>query len=114
MLSKIGDYKGISVLELGPLEGGHAYMLEKAGVGSVLSIEANTRAFLKCLISKEIFGLNKCHFLLGDFTEYLNKLDEHIRFDLVFASGVLYHQCRQLKQPIKMSHKYNIKTNKST
>ena len=38
---------GRRVLELGPLEGGHSYMLQRAGAARVLAIEANTRAFLK-------------------------------------------------------------------
>ena len=38
---------------------------------------------------KEAVGLSRTRFLLGDFCEYLETTDE--RFDLVFASGVLYH-----------------------
>src|SRR6185312_3462803 len=46
----LGGVEGKNVLELGPLEGGHTYMLEQAGAESILAIEASTRAFLKCLI----------------------------------------------------------------
>lgn len=84
-----GGFSGLNVLELGPLEAGHTTMLEKSGAASVLSIEANTRAFLKCLCIKELFQLQRSRFLLGDFVEYLRHSKG--RFDLVVASGVLYH-----------------------
>ena len=45
----LGGFKGTNVLELGPLEGHHSYMLQKAGAKTVTAIEANSRAFLKAL-----------------------------------------------------------------
>ena len=77
------------VLELGPLEGGHTYMLQERGAASILAIEANTRAFLKCLIVKNIFNLHKADFRCGDFISFLRQNTE--RFDFVLATGVLYH-----------------------
>jgi Methyltransferase domain len=88
-VSKFRNVQGNSVLELGPLEGGHSYMLERAGFGAVLGIEANTRAYLKCLITKEIVGLSHTDFLCGDFVKFLRNVPD--RFDVVLASGVLYH-----------------------
>jgi hypothetical protein len=58
------------VLELGPLEGGHTSMLEAAGA-RVDAIEANELAFLRCLIRKEIVGLTRSKFWLGDFVKAL-------------------------------------------
>ncbi len=84
-----GRLDGKSVLELGPLEGGHTYMLEQAGAASILGIEANTLAFMKCLIVKEIMGMTRSRFMLGDFDRYLQDTPE--RFDFLLASGVLYH-----------------------
>lgn len=86
----VGGFQGKRVLELGPLEGAHAYMLEKRGASEVLSIEANTRAFVKCLIIKEAFDLKRVRFMLGDFILFLRETQEH--FGIIFASGVLYHQ----------------------
>jgi hypothetical protein len=88
-LSELGGVSGQSALELGPLEGGHTYMLEQAGFASILSIEANPRAYLKCLIVKEIVELKRTRFLCGDFVEYLRHSPALV--DVVFASGVLYH-----------------------
>lgn len=84
-----GRFDGMRVLELGPLEGAHTYQLEKLGATSILAIELNTEAFLKCLITKEITGLSSARFMHGDFTEFLKCTDEN--FDLVFCCGVLYH-----------------------
>ena len=88
-LRELGGVAGQTVLELGPLEGGHSYQLEKAGAKSVLAIEANTRAYLKCLIAKELLGMQRVRFLCGDFMEYLRQSPP--RFDFVLCSGVLYH-----------------------
>ena len=85
---QMGGVDGKRVLELGPLEAGHSYMLHQGGA-TVVAIEANTRAYLKCLIVKEIMQLDRCSFLLGDFVPYLDTTPE--RFDLLLASGVLYH-----------------------
>ena len=83
------------ILELGPLEGAHSYMLQEAGARSITSIEANTRAFLKCLCVKELFGLNRVSFQLGDFISFLEQNKR--KFDIVVASGVLYHMADPVK-----------------
>lgn len=88
-LEEFGGVQGKTVLELGPLEGGHSYMLEQAGAQSVLAIESNTRAYLKCLIIKELFNLQRVQFVCGDFVNYLRTTDA--RFDVCIACGVLYH-----------------------
>lgn len=85
--------RGMSVLELGPLEAYHTYHLEQLGARSVTSLEYNNVAFLKCLIVKELLGL-KANFLYGDCIKYLETANE--RFDLCWASGILYHQADPL------------------
>lgn len=87
-IEQVGGVDGLNVLELGPLEGGHTAMLDRAGA-NVTAIEANTRAYLKCLVVKELLALTHSRFLLGDFAAYLADCDES--FDLLVASGVLYH-----------------------
>ncbi len=83
-----GSIEGFKILELGPCESAHTYQLERLGAGSVLCIEASPEFYLKSLVAKEILGL-KAHYLLGDFNRYLEEIEES--YDLVFASGVLYH-----------------------
>lgn len=105
-LKELGGVVDNNILELGPLEGGHSYLLEKAGAQSVLAIEANTRAYLKCLIAKEIMGMQRVRFLCGDFMEYLRHSPPH--FDFVLCSGVLYHQ----KEPVELIHRIGEITNR--
>lgn len=87
--SQAGGLKGRRILELGPLEGGHSYMLERAGAAEVVAVEANNRSFLKCLCIKELFHLRNVRYLLGDCMAFM----EHDAggWDMVFASGILYH-----------------------
>jgi hypothetical protein len=89
-VAMLGSVIGKRVLELGPLEGAHSYMLERAGAREVIAIEGNRRAYLRCLIHKEILGLTRVRYRCGDFVPYLRETDES--FDVVFACGVLYHQ----------------------
>ncbi len=91
-----GGFSGWTILELGPLEGGHSYMFQNRGAKRVVAIEANTRAFLKCLCIKEVLKLDRVEFKLGDFVAFLEREDS--RYDMVFASGVLYH----MKEPVKL------------
>jgi hypothetical protein len=86
---KDGRLEGMDVLELGPLEGGHTYQLERLGAKTITAVEASVEAFLKCLVVKETLGLQRSRFLLGDVIEYLAAGPG--RFDLVFCSGILYH-----------------------
>ena len=88
LASKYQKLNNWKVLELGPLEGAHTTMFHDYGC-HITSIEANERSYLKCLITKEILGLHRAHFLLGDFHKFL--ADTTLSYDLVFACGVLYH-----------------------
>lgn len=104
--SVFGGFEGMRALELGPLEGGHSYMLDRAGAASIDAIEANTKAYLKCLIVKELVGLDRVRFHLGDFMSFVREPDELVtkwlganqRFDVVLASGVLYH----MREPVEL------------
>ncbi|OCC02346.1 hypothetical protein BA190_23685 [Labrys sp. WJW] len=88
MMNQHGPLEGKVVLELGPLEAGHTVMLERAGA-IVDAVEANQSAFLRCLITKEIFGLSRSRIWLGDFVKWLENTEK--TYDLIVASGVLYH-----------------------
>jgi hypothetical protein len=88
-IEQFGGITGHHMLELGPLEAGHTFMLEQLGAASITAIEANTRAFLKCLIVKEMLQLKRSQFLCGDFVEYLRATQQ--KFDSCLACGVLYH-----------------------
>lgn len=90
------DVRGQHVVELGPMEGGHTWQLLSGGAASVTAIESNSRSYLKCLVAKEILGMEHAHFLCADFIEWLERHDRE--FDICLASGVLYH----MKEPLRM------------
>ncbi len=87
-LGKDGRFDDYRVLELGPLEGAHSYQLEQLGARSVVAIEANTEAFIKCLLLKEMVGL-RTKYLCGDVISHLQASQDE--FDLIFCCGILYH-----------------------
>ena len=89
LLTECFAVAGKAVLELGPLEAFHTDMLHRAGAASIDAIEANSLAYLRCLITKEALDLHHANFYLGDFLTWLEQSDR--RYDLVVASGVLYH-----------------------
>lgn len=111
----LGGFSGKNILELGPLEGAHTHLMLSQGAKNILAIEANRRAFLKCLVMKNHFQMNRAAFLLGDFAPYLHETID--RFDIVIASGVLYHAvdpvavigdiCRVADHVYVWSHYYN-------
>jgi 2-polyprenyl-3-methyl-5-hydroxy-6-metoxy-1,4-benzoquinol methylase len=84
-----GSLKGMNILELGPLEGAHTYQMIQLGANEVLAIEANSEAYLKCLVVKEILRMPRCRFLLGDCLAFLQETSDP--FDMIFCSGILYH-----------------------
>ncbi len=88
-LEILGGVQDRTILELGPLEAGHTFILDRAGAKQITAIEANVRAYLKCLIVKELTGLQRARFLCGDFVKFLETNTQ--RFDVVLACGVLYH-----------------------
>ena len=93
---KISGFGGLRILELGPLEAGHTYMMHERGAKSITSVEANMRSYMKCLCTKEIFGLDRAHFLLGEAIAYTGSATEI--FDLCVASGILYH----MQSPVEL------------
>lgn len=96
-LEAMGGVADRTVIELGPLEGSHTYLLERRGARSITAIEAHPHAYLRCLVVKEILGLTRARFLLGDFVSYLRESDG-LSADVGIASGVLYH----LPEPIEL------------
>lgn len=93
-IERLGGVAGKRVLELGPLEAGHTWMLEQAGAAEITAIEANRRCYMRCLVAKELMGIKRARFLLGDFMPWL--LEEKRRFDVVWAAGVLYHMAEPI------------------
>lgn len=88
-VQQAGSIQDRKVLEIGPLEGMHTHMLNRHRPASIDAIEANKQCFLRCLVTKEILGIDRAHFYLGDALKWLETEERH--YDLAVASGVLYH-----------------------
>jgi 2-polyprenyl-3-methyl-5-hydroxy-6-metoxy-1,4-benzoquinol methylase len=91
MLAEYSLNKPIStqrVLDLGCLEGGLSFHLAKFGA-EVVGLEAREINVKKCQFVAEMSGLTKLKFIQGDMLD----LEPHNlgQFDLIIASGVLYH-----------------------
>jgi len=99
------QFQGMEILELGPFEGYDSRLFEQLGAGKVLAIEGNNINFLKCLVLKHVLGLKTC-FLHGGFLNYIRNTER--RFDLVWASGVLYHS----EDPLELLEQIGRKTDR--
>lgn len=88
-VSQAGSLENKRIIEVGPLEGMHTYMLNRQRPKSIDAIEANKGCFLRCLVAKEILGIDRANFYLGDALRWLQETNNH--YDLAIASGVLYH-----------------------
>jgi hypothetical protein len=95
-IEQFGSVEGRKILELGPLEAAHTYLLERSGAAAIHSIEANKLSFLRCLVVKELLCLEHAKFFLGDFTVWLDQRQDP--YDLIIASGVLYH----MQDPVRL------------
>lgn len=94
-LDQYGSLAGQKILELGPLEASHTLILDRAEPAVLDAVENNQKAYLRCLIAKEVYQLKRARFLLGDFMLLL--ADNEVSYDLIVASGVLYHMSDPLK-----------------
>jgi GT2 family glycosyltransferase/glycosyltransferase involved in cell wall biosynthesis len=99
------NLRGRKILELGPFEAYDSRLFEQLGAESVLAVEGNSVNFLKCLLLKDALGL-KTRFVHGGFLKFFQSTNE--RFDLVWASGVLYHS----EAPLELLAQIGAKTDK--
>jgi len=99
---QMGGFKDRSVMEVGPLEGHHTWLINKFDPRELVAIEGNRRHYMKCLISKEIMGMTRPRFLLGNCMKYLEESGRC--FDIGIASGILYHLRTPLEFLERMCH----------
>jgi hypothetical protein len=88
-IEQIGPLDGKRILEIGPLEAAHTWLLDQHGPALIDAVEANKLCYLRCLVTKEILQLKSARFHLGDCQLWLEQRSDS--YDFVIASGVLYH-----------------------
>ncbi len=81
-------FNDFDIIEFGPADGYNTMQLSLLHPKSILAIEGNADNFVKCLILKNYFNVD-AKFLLGDFLKFIDR--NEARYDLAYASGVLYH-----------------------
>ena len=94
-IEQMGSLSGKHILEIGPLEAAHTWLLDQHGAALIDAVEANKLCYLRCLVTKEILQLKSARFHLGDCQLWLEQRPD--RYDFVIASGVLYH----MQDPIR-------------
>ncbi|MFX0094546.1 MAG: hypothetical protein ACFFBD_22615 [Candidatus Hodarchaeota archaeon] len=84
------NFKGKSVLELGPLEGGNTVILSaELGAREIVAIEGRVVNYVKCCVIKNLLGLKNACFILDDVRK-ISK-EKYGTFDIALVSGILYH-----------------------
>jgi hypothetical protein len=88
-LYELIDFKGQSVIEFGPLEGGNTIILEKLGAKYITAIEGQIENYIRCCVIKNLFRLNRSTF---HFDNVMNvKIEKYGKHDIAFVAGLFYH-----------------------
>lgn len=88
-MERFGPLRDKDILEVGPLEGMHTFMLNGEAPRKIDAVEANRFSYIRCLIASQILKIDRASFRLGDALEWLERYEG--RYDFIVASGVLYH-----------------------
>jgi SAM-dependent methyltransferase len=81
------NHTGVTVADLGSLEGGYAAEFARAGF-EVYGIEARKENHDNACLLQDALALGNLHFVQGDVR---SDLLEGGQFDVIFCSGLLYH-----------------------
>ena len=84
-----GTIEGLSVIDLGCLEGAFSLEFARRGAARVLGVEARPLNARRCEIAASLLGLDNVSFVVDDVDHALESCTSP--FDVVFASGILYH-----------------------
>jgi 2-polyprenyl-3-methyl-5-hydroxy-6-metoxy-1,4-benzoquinol methylase len=83
-----GSIEGLSVVDLGCLEGGFTLAFAHRGARLALGIEAREISVRRCELARDLLRISAAEFVCADIKDELGRRDV---FDVVFAAGILYH-----------------------
>jgi SAM-dependent methyltransferase len=84
-----GSLTGKTTADLGCNEGGFAVEFARLGAKESVGIEVRDVSVRRCGLVRKMTGLENLKFIRGDIMEELARWPDS--FDVVFASGILYH-----------------------
>jgi SAM-dependent methyltransferase len=84
-----GSLTGKTIADLGCNEGGFGVEFARLGAKESVGIEARDVSVQRCELVRKLAGLENLKFIRGDVKEELARWPDS--FDIVFASGILYH-----------------------
>lgn len=88
-LYELVDFTEKAVLEVGPLEGGNAIILERLHARKITAVEGHLENYIRCCVIKNLAGLNKTTFYFDDAMNLAP--EKYGTFDLALIAGLLYH-----------------------
>jgi SAM-dependent methyltransferase len=83
-----GSLEGRTVVDLGCLEGGFTLAFAQRGATRALGIEARELSVQRCELARNLLDVDNATFVVADIKD---ELAQHDPFDVVFATGILYH-----------------------
>ena len=83
-----GTLEGRTVVDLGCLEGGFTLAFAQRGAVRALGIEARELSAQRCELARTLLRIDNAEFVVADVKD---ELVRHDPFDVVFATGILYH-----------------------
>lgn len=83
-----GSLDGLTVVDLGCLEGGFTLALAARGAAYAVGIEAREISVARSRLAAGLLGATNVEFVQADIKDELARRDA---FDVVFAAGILYH-----------------------
>jgi SAM-dependent methyltransferase len=84
-----GGLDGMRILDIGCLEGGYTVTFARLGAREAVGLEIRETNLARCRYLQRALDLANVRFVRGDARAL--PVDELGTFDLVFASGILYH-----------------------
>ena len=84
-----GSLAGLRILDVGCLEGGYTVAFARHGATEVIGLEVRATNLARCALLADELRLPAVRFVQGDAKEL--SPETHGSFDVVFASGLLYH-----------------------